>query len=294
VARVAGEPIVVSDVVQAINREGGKFGPEAGKDSKRFLKMKESLLEDLIQKKILLKEAVAKGVSVTDEDLEKEIRKFKSRYTERDFQKILEKRNIDYDSWREVKRINLMTDRLVEEKLFTNLEVSEEKIKDYYDQHQQEFTQPEAVHIRQIVTENRGTADAILKKLKEGDNFARLARDLSIAPDRLQGGDLGFISRGSFPKEFEVAFDIKVGELSPIVSSLYGFHIFKVIEKQPEKLLPLDDVKDQIEEWLRENAREEAFQNYYQDLRKKYPVEIRMRVLKAIPAPKSLQDIEEN
>ena len=282
VARAAGEPIVVSDLIQAIYREGGKFGPEALTDPKKFLKMKESLLEDLIQKKILTKEATAQGVVMTDDDLEKEIRKFKSRYTERDFQKILEKRNIDYNTWREVKRINLITDRFVQEKLFVDLKVPEEKVREYYDEHHQEFTQPEAVHVRQIVTETKGAAEAILKKLKSGDNFARLARDLSVAPDRLQGGDLGFIPRGSFPKEFEIAFDLKVGELSPIVSSLYGFHIFKVIEKRPEKLLPFEEVKGQIEDWLRETAREEAFRKYYQELRTKYSVQIRGRVLKKI------------
>jgi parvulin-like peptidyl-prolyl isomerase len=282
VARVAGEPIVVSDLIQSIYREGEKFGPEATGDPQRFLKMKQALLEDLIQKKILMKEALSQGVNVTEEDLEKEIRKFKSRYTEQDFQKVLEKRHIDYQTWREIKRINLMTDHLVQEKLFAKVEVPEDKIREYYDQHREEFTQPESVRVRQIVTETRGAAEAILQKLKAGENFARMARDLSIAPDRLQGGDLGFIPRGTFPKEFEICFDLKEGELSPIVSSLYGFHIFKVIEKRPEKLLPLEEVKPQIEEWLQENAREEAFQKYYQDLRKKYPVEITESVLKRI------------
>ncbi|MFO1518154.1 MAG: peptidyl-prolyl cis-trans isomerase [bacterium] len=282
VARVAGEPIVVDDVLQALYRDRDKYGDDAFQKKDRFLKIKERLLEDLIQKKILTKEAIKQGIVVNDDDLEKEIHKYKSRYTERDFQKILEARKIDYQTWREVKRANLMADKLIEQKLFADLKISEEKMREYYDQHREEFTQPEAVKIRQIVTENQGSAEAVLKKLKEGENFARMAHDLSIAPDRMQGGDLGFISRGSFPKEFEVCFDMKVGELSPVVSSLYGFHIFKVIEKRPAKQLPFEEVKGQIEEWLKEKAREEAFQAYYEKLRKEYPVEIHGRVLKRI------------
>jgi peptidyl-prolyl cis-trans isomerase C len=281
-ARVAGEPILVADLLQAYYREGDKFGPDAAKDKKRFLAVKETLLEDLIQKKILTKEAVKEGIAVSEEDLEHEIRVYKSRYTERDFQKVLEERKIDYAIWREVKRTNLMTDRLLEKKLFGDLKIPEEEIKKYYEEHQEQFTQPESVRVRQILTDTKEKADSIHEKLEKGENFARLARALSIAPDRKQGGDLGFITRGSFPKEFEICFDLKVGELSPVVSSLYGFHIFKVVEKRSEIKLPLEEVRDQIEEWLKEQAREAAFQSYYEGLKKNYPVEIQQRVLKRV------------
>src|SRR5262245_35087329 len=212
VARVAGEPILVSDLLQAYDREGDKFGPDAVKDSKRFLALKEKLLEDLIQKKILNKEAVKEGISVSEEDLEQEVRNYKSRYTERDFQKILESRNINYAVWREVKRTNLMIDRLLEKKLFGDIKVSDEEIKKYYEEHQGEFTLPESVRVRQILTDTKEKADSIREKLEQGENFARLARALSIAPDRKQGGDLGFITRGTFPKEFDICFDLKLGE----------------------------------------------------------------------------------
>jgi parvulin-like peptidyl-prolyl isomerase len=175
-----------------------------------------------------------------------------------------------------------MADHLLEKKLFRDLKVSVEEIKKYYEEHQGEFTLPESVRVRQILTDTKEKADTIREKLEKGENFARLARALSIAPDRKQGGDLGFITRGSFPKEFEVCFDLKVGELSPVVSSLYGFHLFKVVEKRSETKLPLEEVRDQIEEWLKEQVREAAFQSYYEDLKKNYPVEIEQRVLKRV------------
>lgn len=280
VARVGGDPIYVKDLSQAFYREGDKFGPEPEKDKKRFLKIKEQLLEDLIQKKILIREAKTQGVEIAEPELEEEIKKYKSRYTEREFQKILEERKIDYGTWREIKRMNLVIDHLLREKLFSQMTVPEEKLREYYEQHRDEFTRPEAVRIRQIVTDTKEKAEEILKRLKQGENFARVARDLSLAPDRKQGGDLGFVPRGSFPKEFEICFDLKVGELSPIVSSLYGFHIFKVVEKRSQEQVPFDEVKGQIEEWLKEKAREEAFDNYYKNLKGKIPVEVNRWTLK--------------
>ncbi|MBL7685420.1 MAG: peptidyl-prolyl cis-trans isomerase [Deltaproteobacteria bacterium] len=282
VARVSGEPILVEDLLQSIHRESYKYGPEALKDQVRFQRMKESLLDDLIQKKILFKEAVKEGIQVSEEQLEKEIKKLKSRYTEMAFQHMLEDRKIDYQVWRENKRAHLMAEQLIQKKLFDQIKIPEEKMKEYYNQHLEEFTQPESVHVRQIVTDNKGSAEAIIKELKKGENFAMLARDLSISPDRLQGGDIGFITRGNYPKEFEICFDLKVGELSSVVQSLYGFHVFKVLEKQPEKRLSFEEVKGQIESWLQEQERDEAFHRYYEELKKAYPVKIEKRTLKRI------------
>lgn len=282
IARVNGELIPVSAVVQAFYREGSKFEDDLQKNSKRFLEVKKQLLENLIQKKILEQEAHKQGIQVSEEELETEIKKYKSRYNEREFQKILESRNIDYTSWREVKRVNLLTDKLVRQKLFADIEVSEENIKAYYDAHVEEFTRPETVRVRQILTDTKEKADGLYAKLKSGENFARLAHDYSISPDRNLGGDLGYVAKGHFPPEFDACFDLKIGELSPIISSLYGFHIFKVTDKKPEERLPFEQVRKQIEAWLSEQIREEAFKKYYEDLLKKYSVEVKEWQLKKI------------
>ncbi len=282
VARVDGDPLFVSDLLQVIYRERDRFGIEATKDKKRFLKMKETLLEELIRQTLLRRMATEQGVVVSDQELEKELRQYKSRYTESSFQNFLKEKKIDYSTWREVKRTNLIIAHWVREKLFVQPGIPEEKKRAYYEEHIQEFTRPESVHVRQIVTETRGAAEAILKKLKAGESFAQLAIDLSISPDRLQGGDLGFISRGRFPKEFDICFDLKVGELSPVVPSLYGFHLFKVVEKHPEKRFSFKEVEKQIQDWLTEEAREEAFRKYYEELRKKAKIEIKKDILRKI------------
>lgn len=282
VARVKEDPILVKDVVQSFYRERSKFEDGVEKNSKKFLEVKKHLLDDLVQKKILESEAQQQGIQVSPEELEAEVKKYKSRYNEREFQKILEERKIDYNNWREIKRVNLLTDKLVHQKLFADIAVPEESLKAYYQEHTEEFTRPETVRIRQILTDTKEKADALYTRLKAGENFARLAHDYSIAPDRNLGGDLGFVAKGHFPKEFDACFDLKIGELSPIISSLYGFHIFKLTDKKPEERLSFEQVKGQINGWLSDQLREEAFKKYYEELRKKYPVEVKEWVLKKI------------
>ncbi len=282
VAKVGGDIIDVRDLEQALYREGFKFGDDFQKNKKRFLNIKRQLLEDLIQKKILEKEAQREGVELNEKELEQELKKYKSHYNELEFQKILEAKKIDYGAWREVKRVNLLTDKLIREKLFPSVEISEEKIKQYYDEHLEEFTRSESVRVRQILTDTQEKAQTLYERLQKGENFAKLAHDYSQSPDRNQGGDVGFMAKGHFPKEFDICFDLKVGELSPITSGLYGFHIFKVIEKKPEERMAYEQVKSQIQTWLTEQIREQAFEKYYQELRKKYPVEVKEWVLKRI------------
>ncbi len=282
VAKVAGETITVKDLIQAIYREGEKFGDKNFQSSERFEEVKRRFLQDLIQKKILVHEANSEGIKVSDEELEQELRNYKSRYTEKDFQAILEKRKIDYSTWREIKKANWVISRLLKEKVFASIEISDEKTKSYYQDHLKDFRQPEMVRIRQILTDTKEKAQEILKKLNAGENFAKLAHDYSLSPDRANGGDLGYIRRGSFPKEFEISFDLEEGELSPVVSSLYGFHIFKVLDKKPEMQMTYEEAKPQIEELLRSREEEELFKKYYQELQKKYPVEINQSVLKKV------------
>lgn len=282
IAKVAGEAITVKDLVQAIYREGEKFGDKNFQSSERFEEVKRRFLQDLIQKKILVHEANSQGIQVSDEELEQELRNYKSRYTEKDFQAILEKRKIDYSTWREIKKANWVISRLLKEKVFASIKISDEKTKSYYQDHLNDFRQPETVHIRQILTDSKEKAQEILRKLNAGENFAKLAHDYSLSPDRAKGGDLGYIRRGSFPKEFEICFDLEEGELSPVVSSLYGFHIFKVLDKKPEMQIPYEEAKPQIEELLKAREEEELFKKYYQELQKKYPVEINQSILKKV------------
>src|SRR6478672_2113648 len=112
-------------------------------------------------------------------------------------------------------------------------------------------------------TRPRSKAEGILKQLKAGGNFAELAKKDSEDPGSgKNGGSLGFIGRGRTVPEFEkAAFSLPKGSISDLVQSSYGFHIIRVDDKQAAHLKTLDEVKDQIEQSIKQQKAGQAVTN---------------------------------
>jgi parvulin-like peptidyl-prolyl isomerase len=243
--------------------------------------VKKSILGELIDRKLLLKEAAQQGIQVEPEELALELRKYKSNYTELSFQKMLADKGFTPEEWADLKKENLLIQKYLQSAM-GNAEISQEEMQKYYQEHPGEFEIPESVHVRQIVTNTKDKAEAILRRLTQGENFAKLASDLSLSPDREMGGDLGFIRRGTFPREFEICFSMRPGEISPIIPSLYGFHIFKILEKAPPRILEFAEVEVRIRDILQGRRREEFVRKQIESLRAKVVVEINERVLERV------------
>jgi peptidyl-prolyl cis-trans isomerase D len=144
-------------------------------------------------------------------------------------------------------------------KVAETIQVTDAQIQDYYNAHKDEYRTPDRVRARHILlsTANKpkdevpkiqAQAEALLKQIKSGGDFAELAKKNSQDPGSAQkGGDLGWVSRGQMVKNFEDAvFTLKPNEISNVVTTEYGFHIIQVLEKQPAHLQSLDEVKPAI------------------------------------------------
>ena len=95
-------------------------------------------------------------------------------------------------------------------------------------------------------------AEDLLKQLKNGADFAELAKKYSEDGSKDQGGDLGWFTHGQMVPEFDsAAFALKPKELSGVVTSQYGYHIIQVMEKDPAKLKPFEEVKDELAKEVR-------------------------------------------
>jgi parvulin-like peptidyl-prolyl isomerase len=223
-----------------------------------------------------------KGTAVSDEEFEKELNKYKSNSTEVGFQKMLQETSMSYDEWVQLKRENFTVTKFMKEGNVVATNLTPDEVQKYYDEHVDQFKRPESVHVRQIVTDTKEKAESILRRLQNGENFAKLARDLSLSPDRKDGGDLGFITRGSFPREFEVCFSMNPGEISPIIPSIYGFHLFKVLEKSPPKTLDIMEVHDKIVTQIKQKTLRSTLQSLLKELRVKTKIQINEDILKRI------------
>jgi peptidyl-prolyl cis-trans isomerase D len=138
--------------------------------------------------------------------------------------------------------------------------VTNEQVEQYYQQHQKDFQVPEEVKVRHILIKvDKGAdaktdaaakqkAEALLKQIKGGADFAALAKANSDDPgSKEQGGELGMIQRGVTVPPFEkAAFALQPGQTSDLVKTDFGYHILQVEEKQTAHLRPLDEVKAQI------------------------------------------------
>ena len=157
---------------------------------------------------------------------------------------------------------------------------SDEDAKKFYDEHPDQFTQPERVHVRHIlISDDVTSADAIAKvqaDLKAGVSFDEVAKSRSLCPSAAQGGDLGEGSKGQMVPEFEAAaFALKdPGDLSEPVKTQFGWHIIRLEGRTPSSLEPFDTVKPQLLQYLTNEKRNEAFKNVVEGLKKTYKVEM--------------------
>lgn len=279
VATFGTQQITVGHLKKNLQQGAMQYTDELKKNSKSFQLLKKRTLEEMIDRQLLLTHAMQKGSDVSEEELAQEVLKHKSQYTEIGFQNMLKEAEISQDQWLERKRENLIIKKFLDYLTADERPVTPEQIQAYFQQHPDQFQQPEAVHVRQIVTETKEKAEAILRRLRSGENFAKLARDLSLSPDRKQGGDLGFIVKGSIPREFEICFQMNAGEISPIIPSAYGFHLFKIIEKRGAKPLSFEEVEGKIAMQLKLQAREDSRTALLTQLKQANPVQIDEKIL---------------
>ena len=161
---------------------------------------------------------------------------------------------------------------LDQDKVAATINVTDEQLRAAYSSSLDNFRMPERVHARHILLKTEGKSDAekkalmakaedLLKQLKNGADFAELAKKNSEDGSKDQGGDLGWFTHGQMVPEFDsAAFALKPKELSGVVTSQFGYHIIQTMEKDPAKLKPFEEVKDELAKEVRAQAVAEKMQ----------------------------------
>lgn len=205
------------------------------------------VLENEIQRKLLLAKAREDSIEVDDDRVEEmvraQIRQFKEEFGAAAFAEELKKQGLTErqvrDEFREQFRDQYL-ERSMHEMLAQQVSVSPRDVKAFQEKYRRGesdivslshiFLEPVASAKQQ--DEIRPRAEAVLQRIRAGENFAALAKEYSQDPGSApQGGDLGFFGRGTMVTAFEeVAFGLKVGEVSDLVQSKFGFHIIRVDE----------------------------------------------------------------
>lgn len=153
------------------------------------------------------------------------------------------------------RRLAMAKDKLLMDKLLVqegDKATSDEALKKFYDETVKTLKPEQEVRARHILVETEEEAKKALERVKKGEDFAKVATELSKDPGSgKDGGDLGYFTKDRMVKEFgDVAFALKPGEISGVVKSQFGYHIIKVEDKRERPIPPFDQVKDQLKQYL--------------------------------------------
>ncbi len=162
------------------------------------------------------------------------------------------------------------------DKILRDIKVSTEEMKQYYDQHSEEFQGEETVSARHILVEDEARAQDLLEKIQKGEmTFEEAAKGFSTCPSSERGGDLGEFGRGQMVKEFDQAcFEMAEGEVRGPVKTQFGYHLIKLEKKNAAKPISFEDAKAQLEQSLLAQAQQKAYQSKMNQLRILYPVDL--------------------
>jgi peptidyl-prolyl cis-trans isomerase C len=181
----------------------------------------------------------------------------------------------------------LTVEKLVDEVVYERVAVTEEELQGYLEAHASEFQEPEEVHAAQIVVKDVEDARRLREEMRRGAKFSDVARAHSLSADARLGGDLGWFPRGVMPPEFDkVAFSLEPGQISDVVTSEYGFHIFKLLERRPARKKELSQVRREVERRLLRDKKEKAQAAYVRGLRDHASIRTNQEALAKLSGPR--------
>ncbi len=286
VAKVNGEAIGKTEFEQALKSVEARAGGPIPADRKA--EIYRNVLDQLVAMKLLASESKTRNISVPDAEVDKRIAQVRQQFpSEEVFKQQLTAQGMTLDRIKQDARTSMQIEALLQAEVAPKVQVTAADIDAFYKANPDQFKQPESVRASHILI--RPTADTpeakkqaqakaaqVLKDAKAGKDFAALAKANSSDPGSApQGGDLGFFPRGQMVPEFDqAAFSLAPGGMSGLVETQFGYHIIKVVEKKPERVVPLDEVKTQLEQFLQARQREEKTTVFIDSLKGKNKVEI--------------------
>lgn len=160
--------------------------------------------------------------------------------------------------------------------LMAQAKVDDKEVEEYYNANVNMFKSDELVTARHILVETLEEAEKIEQEIKKGMDFKDAAKQYSTCPSKEQGGKLGSFARGQMVPEFEeVAFALKVGELSKPVKTQFGYHLILVEEIKTGAIKSFNEVKESIKSNILQERQTFQYSQKIQELKTKYPVEIK-------------------
>jgi len=275
VATVNGEQIGVREFEKRLEEEAALVKSEVALTPQQLTSLKEEVLNHLIDEKVMLQRARELLLAVNDAETEARIGEIKKDYSTESFDSLFGNGGIDYPAWKNALQKRMLLEKIIAQDVNAKIQVTDKEAELYFNANRKVYVSARRVRVAQIVIRDRDRAERILKRLKAGEDFGKVARVDSIGPEAERGGDLGFFERGMMPEAIDrVVFSLPVGKLSKVVRSTYGFHIFKVLEKEETRGRNFAEVKEWVSADLRKAKEAEEYERWIEGLKAKAVIRI--------------------
>jgi peptidyl-prolyl cis-trans isomerase SurA len=266
--------------------------PNQAQRAARATALRREVLERIIDEHLLMQQATEFKLHVTSEEIDRSIEQIKKDHGLTDAQLLAELRGsgMTMASYRQNVRREILKYRVINIAVGSKVQVSDSDVQNYYERHMKSganvkvrvshifISIPEDADAAKVL-EREAYAKQILAKARAGEDFAKLAKELSEdRATRADGGDLGeFGKEMGLPKPIEeLVFSMKVGEIGGPVRGNQGFHILKVFDRKTQAAKPLEELKDDLRSELHRKEVERQTKMYLSELRKKTLVENRL------------------
>lgn len=252
---------------------------------------RQKLLNQLVEDRLVYQEAKNKKIEIDEGEIDKEIEQFKERFkTEQELENVLQREGMSLTSMRDRIRRQAMIRRLQDMEIRGRIVISPLEIETYYKDHAEEFSSGEKILVRSItirkdeIAREKGMKDEAAKKKIEdlrkrvlsGESFGALAKESSEDTHAVNEGLADWISPGEMIPEIDaVLFNLKQGEVSPIVESPMGYHLFRIEEKKEQFNKSFEEARDEIYGALFHIKSQQRFQDWMKELKRNAYISIR-------------------
>ncbi|UCF82835.1 MAG: peptidyl-prolyl cis-trans isomerase [Desulfobacteraceae bacterium] len=242
---------------------------------KQHDQIRNQLAEQVISYYLIIEYANEKGISISEKELQYALDDIKREYTEDVFKEALLREYVDFDQWKNRFKEQLLINKILKEVAKNIAPPSHKEIEQYYEENRDKFRYPKMVKFRQIVSKSKKEADNLLNRIHKGEEMGALARQYSIGPEADNGGEISWVAREHLDESMgNVLFSLSPGEMSRVVETPYGYHIFEVLSVRPETVKELPDVIQEIELKLFHEKREIFLRDWLEDLRTHFEVKV--------------------
>jgi len=245
---------------------------------------RQKILNQMIEDKLVAQEAVREGIEVKEEDVEKELEEFKKKMEKPgELDMMLEKEGMNMKTLRERLRKQAMIRQLQDREIRAKVVVSPIEVEEFYKQNPEKFMQKERVRVRSLTINKGQEARAkgipdekakreiktLYEKVKMNGKFEEIVREFSEDSHAKEEGAGEWIEKGAMIESVDAAiFKTPVGQLTGIVETPIGYHVFRIEEKESGKQYSFEESKDQIQGYLFQQKSNIRFREWMDEVRK--------------------------